>query len=128
MAEPEPGPVEAAARLAESFEAFTAQLSRLSRSRRRNRVVTAVLCLVIAGLGYTAWQQREIQLASHASQVTACVKSNADRARDAAVWHVILKAPPRASAAVRAELAVLTGLVARKDAPRDCASLYATSR
>ena len=135
MGEPESDPVRAAERLAESFEGFTSQLSRLHRSGTRNRVVSGVLALVVAALGWVAWQQREtqarlqqVQAAIHANQVAACAKANADRKRDAAVWHVILKAPPHASAAVRAELVILAGLVRRKDAPRDCAALYATNR
>jgi hypothetical protein len=105
-------------------------------------VVSGVLALVVAALGWVAWQQRDtqrqqhetqarlqqVQAAIHANQVAACAKANADRRRDAAVWKVVLKAPPHASAAVRAELVILAGLVRRKDAPRDCAALYATNR
>jgi len=135
MGEPESDPVRAAERLAESFEGFTSQLSRLHRSGTRNRVVSGVLALVVAALGWVAWQQRDtqarlqqVQSAAHANILEGCAKGNADRKRDAAVWHVILHVPASAKPATRREAALLAGLVARKDTPRDCAALYATNR
>jgi uncharacterized protein HemX len=138
----EQDPVEVAAHLAESFDGFTGQLSRLHRSGTRNRVVMVVLAVVIVALGWVAWQQRQaqaqlhatqaqlqqVQGASHASQLRACRLANGDRARDAAVWKVILKVPANARPATRRELAVLVALVRKKDALRDCAALYATNR
>jgi uncharacterized protein HemX len=151
MAEHDQGqdPVEAAERLAESFDKFTGQLSRLHRSGTRNRVITVILALLVVALGYVAWtqhqaqrqqqqiqaqqarilrQQRQVQAASHASQITACRQANGNRAQDAAVWKVILKVPANAKPATQKELATLIRLVGKKDRLRNCARLYAVNR
>jgi hypothetical protein len=124
----------------EDSEARDAELAK--SARRSRRIIAGVIISVCLDLLITAgfaWNtirvndaqnaSRAIQNASHASQITACQQANVNRGQDAAVLNQILAdvAPPAArTPKVEAELAVLDRLIRVKDAPRNCAALYAT--
>jgi hypothetical protein len=116
---------------------------------RRNRVIIALIvsfCLDVAlTIGVTVATVRagdasnRAAVASsltaatvaqlHASNISACKQANVNRAQDIAIWDTFLGelAPPSArTPAVAAKLAVINAKIRVKDAPRNCAALYAT--
>jgi hypothetical protein len=121
----------AAAELAASFQAMTAQMERLSRYGKRNRRIIAALAvsfaldlLVTAGLGYNTIRQNEVQNGIRASDIRQCQLANVARGQDIAIWNRLLTIPASATAAQKAEVAELKHLVGVKDTPRDCAAAY----
>jgi len=133
-------PLDAAARLTETFDAMTAQMARLSRRGRRDRRLIAGLIVSIAldllitgGLGWNTVRQDDTQNASHDAQVSACQQANVNRAQDIAVWDRFLAgladiAPATRTPKVAAEMAVIERLIRVKDTPRDCTAQYATTK
>jgi hypothetical protein len=123
----------AAAELAASFQAMTAQMERLARTTRRNRRVIAALAasfaldlLFTAGLGYNTIRQNDVQNGIRASDIAQCQLANVARGQDIAIWNRLLTIPPSAhpTAAQKAEVAELKHLVGVKDKPRDCAAAF----
>jgi hypothetical protein len=121
----------AAAELAESFQAMTAQMERLSRYGKRNRRIIAALAVsftldlaVTAGLGYNTIRQNEVQNGIRASDIRQCQLANVARGQDIAIWNRLLQIPASAAAAQKAEVAELKHLVGVKDTPRDCQAAY----
>ena len=121
----------AAAELAASFQAMTAQMERLARTTRRNRRVVAALAasfaldlLFTAGLGYNTIRQNDVQNGIRASDIRQCQLANVARQQDIAIWNRLLQVPASATAAQKAEVAELEHLVGVKDKPRDCAAAY----
>jgi hypothetical protein len=113
----------------------------LARSARRSRqVITGLVIsfcadlLVTAGFGWNTIRvndaqdaTRAIQVASHASEVSACEQANVNRAQDRAVFNQLLAdlaPPPVRTPAVKAKLTVINRLIAAKDTPHDCAAVY----
>lgn len=131
MTEPDPA-IAAAADLAGSLQAMTAQMKRLSRTGKLNRrlitglvISFAVDLAVTGGLAYSTIRQNDIQAAARASDVRQCQLANVARAQDIAIWNRLLQVPASAPASARAEVADLERLVRVKDTPRDCAAAYA---
>jgi hypothetical protein len=144
--EPEQDPaVTAAAGLAASFQAMTAQMTRLTRSQKWYRRIVVVLAisfcldlLVTAGLGYNTIQVNRALDASRAaaaaatrtaaalraSDIRQCQQNNDGRGKDIAIWNRLLTIPASATAAQKAEVADLERLVGVKDKPRDCAAAF----
>jgi hypothetical protein len=123
----------AAAELAASFQAMTAQMERLARTTRRNRRVIAALAAsfaldlaVTAGLGYNTVRVNSAQDGIRASDIRQCQLANVSRGQDIAIWSRLLRLPPgmKATAAQKAEVAELKHLVGVKDTPRDCQAAY----
>jgi hypothetical protein len=123
----------AAAELAASFQAMTAQMKRLARTTRRNRRVVAALAasfaldlLVTAGLGYNTVRVNSAQDGIRASEIAQCGLANAARRQDIAIWNRLLTVPASAhpTAEQKAEVADLERLVKVKDTPRDCKAAY----
>jgi hypothetical protein len=116
MAEPD-DPLAAAAALTEQFRETNRQLARLQRSGKRDRRIVRLLAislaldvLITAGLWNIQYQ--------------SCNGSNAARHQDIAIWDRLLRVPPSATAAQKAEVRDLEKLVKIKDTPRDCVKLY----
>jgi hypothetical protein len=130
----EPDPVAAAAALTEQFREMSGHLSRLQRSRTRDRRILAglvvSLCLDLAvtiGLGYNTARVNDAQHQGRASLVSACRLANVNRAQDIAVWNTFftLAAPPATrTAGTRKLIAAIDAKVRVKDTPRDCVRLY----
>jgi hypothetical protein len=123
----------AAAELAASFQAMTAQMKRLARTTKRNRRVIAALAvsftldlLFTAGLGYNTIRQNNVQDGIRASDIAQCQLANVARQQDIAIWNRLLRLPPgaHATAAQKAEIADLERLVRAKDTPRDCQAAF----
>jgi hypothetical protein len=123
----------AAAELAASFQAMTAQMERLARTTRRNRRVVAALAasfaldlLFTAGLGYNTIRQNDVQNGIRASDIRQCQLANVARGQDIAIWNRLLTIPASAhpTAAQKAEVAELKHLVGVKDKPRDCQAAF----
>jgi hypothetical protein len=121
----------AAAELAASFQAMTAQMERLARTTRRNRRVIAALAVsfaldlaLTAGVGYNTLRQNDVQNGIRASDIRQCQLANVARQQDIAIWNRLLQVPASATAAQKAEVAELEHLVGVKDKPRDCAAAY----
>jgi hypothetical protein len=137
-------PLKTARDLTGALEGMTVQLTAVKATVRRSKRVIAALavslfldvCLTI-GVTVAAVQSGDASSRAadavtqlHASNVSACRQANVNRAQDIAIWDKFLAglAPPAVrTAAVRAELAEVNHLIAVKDAPRNCARLYATS-
>jgi hypothetical protein len=130
--EPDQDPaVAAAAGLAESFQAMTAQMKRLTRDQKRNRRVVTALAVsfaidlaVTAGLAYNTVRQNDVQNGIRASDIRQCQLANISRGQDIAIWNRLLTVPASATAATKAEVADLERLVKVKDTPRDCAAAF----
>ena len=112
----------AAAELAASFQAMTAQMKRLTRDQKRNRRVIAALAasfaldlLFTAGLGYNTIRQNEVQNGIRASDIRQCQLANVARQQDIAIWNRLLRLPAgaKATAAQKAEVAELKHLKGR---------------
>lgn len=123
--------VDVARELTGSLQALAGQMSRLTRSEKRNRRIIAGLVIsfaldlaVTAGLGYNTIRQNSTQDAIHASEIQQCQLANGTRRQDIAIWNRLLTVPASAPAAQKAEVADLRRLVQVKDMPRDCAAAY----
>lgn len=138
MTEPDPA-VTAAADLAASFQAMTAEMKRLTRTTRRNRSVIAALAVSFAldlaftgGLAYNTVRQNDIQASIRANDIRQCQLANVSRGQDIAIWNRLLTVSPEAAkaetAAQKAEVADLERLVKVKDTPRDCAAAFSTGK
>ena len=121
----------AAADLAASFQAMTAQMKRLSRDQKRNRRVITALAVsfaldlaLTAGVGYNTLRQNDIGAALRASDITQCQLANVSRQQDIAIWNRITAILPSRTAAERAFSDDLARLVRVKDKPRDCAAAF----
>jgi hypothetical protein len=133
-AEQDPDPVAAAAALTEQFREMSGHLSRLQRSRTRDRRIVRTLAvslaadvLITAGLGYDTARVNGTQDQSRASLVAACRLANVNRTQDIAVWNTFftLAAPPATrTAKTRKLITAIDAKVRVKDTPRDCVKLY----
>ena len=84
-------------------------------------MVALIVVVVILVLRVSAVSTDE-----HNSAITACKQSNISRTDDTAIWVRVLKLPPGASAAQKAEVAADLVLVHKTFALRDCETLYST--
>lgn len=136
-----PDPVQTARDLQAALEGMTAQLAAVKATVRRGKrvIITLVVSLLLdlaitVGLGWNTIRvnsaqdaTRAIQVATHASQISACEAANVNRAQDAAVLDRLLAdlaPPPVRTPPVQAKLAVLNRLIRAKDMPHDCAAVY----
>lgn len=109
-------------------------------ARRSKRIITGLVvsfCVDLLVTAVVGWNTirvdsaqdatRAIQVASHASEVSACEQANVNRAQDRAVFDQLLAdlaPPPVRTPSVTAKLSVLNRLISAKDTPHDCAAVY----
>lgn len=140
---PGPDPLAAARDLQRALEGMTVQLGAVKADVRRGKrlIVGLAVSLVLdvaltIGVTVAAVQSGDASRRAaatvtqlHASELSACRQANVNRVQDIAIWNQLLAdlaPPPARTVKVRAELAVLSRLIAVKDTPRDCTSLYST--
>jgi hypothetical protein len=128
-------PIAVAKNLTESFNKMARQLSRLTKSERRFKLIAIglviSLCIdfvVTFLVGYNTVRQNNTQNTSQANLVSACRQANANRTEDIAYNNRLLRLPATATVAQKAEVKDLEHLVAVKDRLRNCAVLYSTKK
>ena len=82
-------------------------------------MVALIIVVVILVL-----RQNRISADEHNSAILACQEANTSRTDDTAIWVRVLKLPPGASAAQKADVAVDLGLVRKTFKLHDCEALY----
>jgi hypothetical protein len=121
----------------DALNATKAELSRLKRSRKTDRILGALLVLALLGLGFNSVRVSRadaVAQAGHASSLAACRASNVTRAKEVHLWnHLASLSKPapgetkRQIAENKREVDEFLAYVAKTFAPRDCDSLYRLS-
>jgi hypothetical protein len=102
----------------------------LQGPKRLTRVLTSVviaLVLLVAGLGYVAWQAHSTATQLRDSSVASCESGNATRADEVAIWDsfIGLLLQGNTSAKAHSEATAFEALVAKTYEPRNCEQEYA---